>query len=93
MIFFQGHKIRFISINETFIKFNFHFRALDIEYRDKGILIQSLCPYRVPTKLSGAREKFAAPNPNSFVSSALKTIRTQRVTNGCLVHNIQVNGF
>jgi hypothetical protein len=65
-------------------------RALDIEYKDKGIIIQSLCPYRVPTKLSQAKERFSAPNPTSFVASALKTIKTQQVTNGCMIHNIQV---
>lgn len=34
-----------------------------------------------------------APKPNEYVNEALKTIGSQPVTNGCLVHNIQVNTF
>jgi hypothetical protein len=32
-----------------------------------------------------------APKPNVYVSSALDTISSQSITNGCLAHNIQVN--
>ncbi len=30
------------------------------------------------------------PDPDTYVLSALKTIKTQPITNGCLIHNIQV---
>lgn len=72
--------------NRIYIK-----RALDVEYKSKGIIVQSLCPYFVSTKLSAVRRSLTAPKPDEFVSSALKTIGSQSVTNGCLIHNIQVN--
>lgn len=35
------------------------------------------------------RPSITAPNPNSYVNAALRTIGLQSVTNGCLIHNIQ----
>jgi 17beta-estradiol 17-dehydrogenase / very-long-chain 3-oxoacyl-CoA reductase len=70
---------------------DFFSRALNIEYKSKGILVQSLCPYFVSTKLSQVRPNLTAPVPNQFVKESLKTIVTQPVTNGCLIHNIQVS--
>lgn len=31
-----------------------------------------------------------SPKPSEYVASALKTLGAQSVTNGCIVHNIQV---
>jgi hypothetical protein len=36
------------------------------------------------------RSSLMAPMPNAFVSQALKTLGSQSVTNGCLIHNLQV---
>lgn len=69
---------------------DFFSRALNTEYKSKGIIVQSLCPYFVSTKLSALRKNFMTPTPNEFVSSALATVNSQPVTNGCLVHNLQV---
>jgi short-subunit dehydrogenase len=66
------------------------YRALDLEYRDKGIIIQSVCPLLVSTKMSKTKEQFGVPSPENYVISALKTIKTQSITNGCLFHNFQV---
>jgi hypothetical protein len=49
-----------------------------------------LCPYFVSTKLSAMRKSLMSPLPDAYVNEAIKTIGTQPVTNGCLVHNIQV---
>jgi len=68
---------------------DFFSRALNIEYKSKGIIVQSLCPYFVATKLAAVRKSLMAPTPSSFVSEAIKTIGTQQVTNGCMIHNIQ----
>jgi len=35
------------------------------------------------------RSSLMAPMPNAFVSQALKTLGSQSVTNGCLIHNLQ----
>lgn len=36
------------------------------------------------------RKSLMSPLPDAYVNEAIKTIGTQPVTNGCLVHNIQV---
>ena len=61
-----------------------------MEYKSKGIIVQSLCPYFVSTKLSAMKSSLMAPKPNVYVNEALKTIGTQPITNGCLIHNFQV---
>lgn len=72
---------------------DFFSRALSVEYAQKGIIVQSLCPYFVSTKLSLARRSFTTPKPHEYVASAIKTLGSQTVTNGCIVHNIQVIFF
>lgn len=69
---------------------DFFSQALSHEYKNKGIIVQSLCPYFVSTKLSAVRKSMTTPTPNAYVSDALKTITTQPVTNGCLIHNLMV---
>lgn len=62
-----------------------------IEYKSKGILVQSLCPFYVSTKMTSYRDVgLLTPSADKFAQEALKTIGTQSVTNGCLSHNIQV---
>jgi len=68
---------------------DFFSRSIDIEYKSKGIIVQSVCPYFVSTKLSGTRKSLTSPSPSEYVKSALDTIGSQRVTNGYLLHNIQ----
>lgn len=68
---------------------DFFSRAMQLEYKSKGIIVQSLSPYFVSTKLSGMRKSLMSPKPNEYVSNALKTIGSQTVSNGYLYHNIQ----
>ena len=68
-------------------------RGLNVEYKAKGIIVQSLCPYFVSTKLSAMKSSLMAPKPNAYVKEALKTLGSQPVTNGCLIHNIQVEFY
>lgn len=42
------------------------------------------------TKLAGVRKSLTTPSPNDYVESSIKTIGSQNVTNGCLIHNIEV---
>ena len=70
---------------------DFFSRGLNTEYKSKGIIVQSLCPYFVSTKLSALRKNLMTPGPNEYVSSALATVGSQPVTNGCVVHNLQVS--
>lgn len=68
---------------------DFFSRAAQLEYKSKGIIIQSLNPYFVSTKLSGMRKSLMSPKPKEYVSAALKTVGSQSVSNGYLMHNIQ----
>ena len=64
--------------------------CLEYEYRNKGIIIQSVIPYFVATKLSKIRRSsFTVPTPTAFVQSTLKTIGRTTHTNGCVSHAIQ----
>lgn len=72
---------------------DFFSRSLMGEYAKEGIQIQSLCPFFVSTKMTNIPTRFWSPSPDKFVRNALKTIRTQSVTSGCLIHNIQVIFF
>lgn len=71
----------------------FGFSALQIEYKSKGIIVQSLCPGYVVTKLSGVNRNIFSPNPDEYVESALKTIGKQTVSYGYLLHVLQVNHY
>ena len=68
-------------------------RGLATEYKSKGIIVQSLCPFFVSTKLAGVRRSLTTPSPDEFVNSSIKTIGSQNITNGCLIHNIQVKSL
>ncbi|XP_017462787.1 PREDICTED: very-long-chain 3-oxoacyl-CoA reductase-like [Rhagoletis zephyria] len=50
-------------------------RALHAEYKDRGIIVQSVLPYYVSTNMiRNPGISFMIPSPDQFVSSALKTV-------------------
>ncbi|KAM9381208.1 very-long-chain 3-oxoacyl-CoA reductase [Phaethornis superciliosus] len=62
-------------------------RGLHAEYKSKGIIVQSVLPYYVATKLSKIRKAtFDKPSPETYVRAALGTVGLQSQTNGCLPH-------
>ncbi|XP_030307793.1 LOW QUALITY PROTEIN: very-long-chain 3-oxoacyl-CoA reductase [Calypte anna] len=62
-------------------------RGLHAEYKSKGIIVQSVLPYYVVTKLSKIRKAtFDKPTPETYVRAALGTVGLQSQTNGCLPH-------
>ena len=66
-------------------------RALSVEYESKGIIIQSLCPFVVVTKMAaGLNKSLTQPTPEEYVNSSIKTIGYQTVSHGCLTHNLLV---
>jgi 17beta-estradiol 17-dehydrogenase / very-long-chain 3-oxoacyl-CoA reductase len=77
------------------VRFKAHFNVFYVFKRGiityfKGIRIQSLCPFFVSTKMTNVPPKFWSPTPTIFVRHALKTIRTQPVSSGYIIHNLQV---
>ncbi|NXT42984.1 DHB12 reductase, partial [Pelecanoides urinatrix] len=62
-------------------------RGLHAEYKSKGIIVQSVLPYYVATKMSKIRKPtFDKPTPETYVRAALGTVGLQSQTNGCLPH-------
>ena len=73
-------------------------RALAYEYKDKGIIIQSLVPSYIATSLVRfssflQRPSFIVPDPERFVKSAVQTIGVSNRTTGFWSHGLQVELF
>ncbi|XP_035672308.1 very-long-chain 3-oxoacyl-CoA reductase-like [Branchiostoma floridae] len=73
------------SASKAFV--DYFSRCLAQEYRSKGIIIQSVTPNFVATKLSGIRKtSLFAPSPTSYVRSALNTVGLADHTFGYSTH-------
>jgi|ERR1719322_273136 len=65
-------------------------KSLNGEYASKGVVIQSLTPFFVCTKLSKLRHSsIFIPNPDTYVKSAMKVIGKSTCSYGYLPHAIQ----
>lgn len=65
-------------------------RSLAYEYAKKGIIIQSVLPGFVATKMSKIRKAYwMAPTPEHYVQSQLKTVGLDGQTTGYWSHEIQ----
>ncbi|KAG8193683.1 hypothetical protein JTE90_024045 [Oedothorax gibbosus] len=69
-------------------------RALNYEYKDQGIIVQSLVPSYIATNLVKfssflQRPSFIVPDPQRFVNSAIQTIGVSNRTTGFWSHGIQ----
>lgn len=75
------------SASKAFV--DFFSRGLDAEYKSKGIIIQSVLPFFVATKLSKIRRAtFDKPSPERYVAAELNTVGLECQTNGYLPHSI-----
>lgn len=64
-------------------------RALHAEYKDRGIVVQSVLPYYVSTNMiRNPGISLMIPSPDQFVASALKTVGVEVRTYGYFAHNI-----
>uniref|UniRef100_A0A8D0L494 3-ketoacyl-CoA reductase n=1 Tax=Sphenodon punctatus TaxID=8508 RepID=A0A8D0L494_SPHPU len=73
------------SATKAFV--DFFSRGLHAEYKSKGIIVQSVLPFYVATKMSQIRKPtFDKPSPETYVRAALNTVGLQTQTNGCLPH-------
>ncbi|XP_006814912.1 very-long-chain 3-oxoacyl-CoA reductase-like [Saccoglossus kowalevskii] len=74
----------------TKVFMDFFSRGLQVEYGSKGIIIQSVLPFFVTTKLSRIRNtSLFVLNPTQYVRSALATVGLEQRTNGCMSHSIE----
>ncbi|XP_037553619.1 very-long-chain 3-oxoacyl-CoA reductase-B [Nematolebias whitei] len=75
------------SASKAFV--DFFSRGLQVEYKSKGIIIQSVLPFFVVTKLSKIRRAtLDKPSPERYVAAELNTVGLQMQTNGYLPHAI-----
>ncbi|XP_067850150.1 very-long-chain 3-oxoacyl-CoA reductase-A-like [Heptranchias perlo] len=75
------------SATKAFV--DFFSQALHAEYKSKGIIVQSVLPFFVATKLSKIRKPtLDKPSPETYVKAALNTVGLQTQTNGYLPHAI-----
>ncbi|XP_066276105.1 very-long-chain 3-oxoacyl-CoA reductase-like [Branchiostoma lanceolatum] len=76
------------SASKAFV--DYFSRCLAHEYRSKGIIIQSVTPHFVATKLSGIRKSNPlVPNATSYVRSALNTVGLADHTFGYYLHALE----
>ncbi|XP_042295127.1 very-long-chain 3-oxoacyl-CoA reductase-like isoform X2 [Sceloporus undulatus] len=69
---------------------DFFSRALDIEYRSKGIIVQSILPMLVDTNMtSKVTSQFLKMSPEAYARKALNTVGLTNRTSGCLSHTLQ----
>ncbi|KAM3851464.1 very-long-chain 3-oxoacyl-CoA reductase isoform 1-T1 [Vipera latastei] len=62
-------------------------QALSLEYQDKGVLVQTVQPYFVMTKMSKLRRaNIFRPTPEQYVKYSLNTLDQERVTCGYPSH-------
>ncbi|XP_078077176.1 very-long-chain 3-oxoacyl-CoA reductase-A [Mustelus asterias] len=75
------------SATKSFV--DFFSQGLHVEYQSKGIIVQSVLPFYVATKLSKIRKPtLDKPSPETYVKAALNTVGLQMQTNGYLPHAI-----
>ena len=75
------------SASKVFV--NFFSKATAEEYKAKGIIVQSVLPGFVSTKMSKMRPSFTTCTPEAFVKWALKTVGVETQTFGYPVHKLQ----
>uniref|UniRef100_A0A672SM62 Very-long-chain 3-oxoacyl-CoA reductase-B-like n=1 Tax=Sinocyclocheilus grahami TaxID=75366 RepID=A0A672SM62_SINGR len=75
------------SSSKAFV--DFFSRGLEAEYKSKGIIIQSVLPFYVTTKLSKIRKAtLDIPTPECYVKAQLGTVGLQTQSNGYFPHAV-----
>ncbi|CAL8249267.1 unnamed protein product [Merluccius merluccius] len=65
--------------------------SLQAEYRDKGIIIQSVSPFGVSTSMTGfSKVGLTMLRPEDFVRTSLQYLKAGDKTNGSVAHTIMV---
>ncbi|XP_031563323.1 very-long-chain 3-oxoacyl-CoA reductase-B-like [Actinia tenebrosa] len=76
------------SSSKAFV--DFFSEAIATEYAGKGIIVQSVMPLYVATKMSKIkRPSLFVPGPDDYARQALGTIGVEQRTNGCWSHSLQ----
>ncbi|KTF76095.1 hypothetical protein cypCar_00025886, partial [Cyprinus carpio] len=77
----------FSTLDQAFV--DYFSRGLAAEYKSKGIIIQSVLPFYVTTKLSKIRRPtLDIPSPERYVKAQLCTVGLQTQSNGYFPHAV-----
>ncbi|XP_048829303.1 very-long-chain 3-oxoacyl-CoA reductase-A isoform X3 [Brienomyrus brachyistius] len=75
------------SATKAFV--DFFSRGLHAEYKNRGIIVQSVLPFFVATKMTKIRKPtLDKPTPERYVAAELSTVGLQNQTNGYFPHAI-----
>ncbi|KAF3706212.1 Very-long-chain 3-oxoacyl-CoA reductase-A [Channa argus] len=79
--------VNMTSVCQAFV--DFFSRGLQEEYRRQGIIIQSVLPFFVATKMTRIRKPtLDKPTPERYVAAELSTVGLQSQTNGYFPHAV-----
>ncbi|KAI5627091.1 very-long-chain 3-oxoacyl-CoA reductase-A [Silurus asotus] len=79
--------VNITSVCQAFV--DFFSRGLQAEYKCKGIIIQSVLPFFVATKMTRIRKPtLDKPTPERYVAAELTTVGLQDQTNGYFPHAV-----
>ncbi|XP_048339604.1 very-long-chain 3-oxoacyl-CoA reductase isoform X2 [Sphaerodactylus townsendi] len=79
--------ITLYSATKAFV--DFFSRGLNAEYRKQGVIVQSVQPYLVKTKMTKIRKQsLFVPTPETFVKYALNTVGLESQTSGYPSHSL-----
>lgn len=89
------HELCYLAIYSASKKYvNWLSAILRKEYAHTGIIIQTVCPMMVSTKLSKVRTpSLFVPSATNFARSAINSIGLVDETTGCLMHELQATIF
>ncbi|XP_077985323.1 very-long-chain 3-oxoacyl-CoA reductase-like [Glandiceps talaboti] len=68
---------------------DFFTRALNVEYQTKGIIMQSVLPALVSTKMSNMRPSFFVPSGSDYARQAVMTVGLESRSDGYITHHLQ----
>ncbi|XP_067828328.1 very-long-chain 3-oxoacyl-CoA reductase-like [Heptranchias perlo] len=75
------------SATKAFV--DFFSRALNAEYKSKGIIVQCVQPLLVSTNMTRMETSIFVKQADDYVREALNTVGITEQTNGCLAHAVQ----
>jgi 17beta-estradiol 17-dehydrogenase / very-long-chain 3-oxoacyl-CoA reductase len=89
------HELYYLAIYSASKKYvNWLSAILRKEYAHTNIIIQTVCPMMVATKLSKVRNpSLFVPTATAFARSAVNSIGLVDETTGCLIHELQTTLF
>ncbi|KAF0033994.1 hypothetical protein F2P81_014060 [Scophthalmus maximus] len=87
--YFPGRFLESAELDQVFVeRFS---QGLQAEYKDKGIIIQTVAPFGVSTRMAAYQQtNIVTSSPEDFVKSSLQYLRAGDKTHGSVCHTVMV---